>query len=50
MDSRVGMGAEGMANREDIIMGVMRRVMDRRDSIWIIGGGEAASWKLCWRV
>jgi hypothetical protein len=45
MDRRVGMD-----HREDIIMGVMRRGTDRRDSIWIIGGVEAASWKLCWRV
>jgi len=45
MDRRVGMDP-----KEDIIMGVMPRGMDRRDSIWIIGGEETASWKLCWRV
>lgn len=46
------MDKEGMGlRREDIIMGVMRRVMDLRVSMWMIGGAEAVGlWRRCWRV
>ncbi len=39
-----------MDRREGITMAVMRRGMDPKDSTWIIGEEEAASWRLCWRV
>jgi len=42
---------EGMGHRVVIIMGGMHRVMDHRDSIWMIGGvGLVGLWRRCWRV
>jgi len=42
---------EDMGHREDIIMGDMRRVMDHRDSIWMIDGeGAVGLRRRCWLV
>lgn len=47
----MGKDKEVMDHREDIIMGDMRRGMDRRDSIWMIDGEAVVGLRRhCWLV